>query len=83
MIEELGQWTIKTIGNTGRFSRFAWASYGAMGRTLFKPKDYSRILTQMHAIGVKSVPVVMATVAFVGMILALQSYDQLANMGLQ
>ncbi|RKY14337.1 MAG: ABC transporter permease [Planctomycetota bacterium] len=83
MIEQLGQNVIKTIGNTGRFSRFAWAAHGTMARTLFKPKTYPRILTQMYAIGVLSVPVVMATGAFVGMILALQSYDQLAHMGLE
>jgi phospholipid/cholesterol/gamma-HCH transport system permease protein len=41
------------------------------------------IWTQMYFIGVKSVPVVMATGAFVGMILALQAYDQLHKMGLQ
>ncbi len=83
MIEQLGQWVIKTVGNTGDFARFAWAANGAMARTLFEPKTYPRILTQMYVIGVKSVPVVMATGAFVGMILALQSYDQLAHMGLQ
>jgi phospholipid/cholesterol/gamma-HCH transport system permease protein len=37
----------------------------------------------MNTIGVHSVPVVMATGAFVGMILAVQAYDQLAGMGLE
>jgi phospholipid/cholesterol/gamma-HCH transport system permease protein len=83
MIEQLGQWTLKTIDDTGRYSRFVWAAHGAMARTLIRPKTYPRVLAQMHAIGVRSVPVVMATGAFVGMILALQAYDQLANMGLQ
>jgi len=83
MIEQLGQWVIKTIENTGRFARFVWASHGAMNRTLFDPKAYARIWTQMYQIGFKSVPVVMATGAFVGMILALQAYDQLYKMGLQ
>lgn len=83
MIEELGQWVIKTIGNTGDFARFIWASHGAMARTLIKPKAYPSVLTQMYTIGVKSVPVVMATGAFVGMILALQAYDQLAHMGME
>jgi len=50
---------------------------------LFRPKSYPMIWTQMYFIGVKSVPVVMATGAFVGMILALQAYDQLHKMGLQ
>ncbi|MHC4834457.1 MAG: MlaE family ABC transporter permease [Planctomycetota bacterium] len=83
MIEELGGSVIKMVGGTGRFARFIWASHGAMARTLLTPKAYAGVLSQMHAIGVRSVPVVMATGAFVGMILALQSYDQLAHMGLQ
>jgi phospholipid/cholesterol/gamma-HCH transport system permease protein len=37
----------------------------------------------MNIIGVKSVPVVMITGAFVGMTLAVQAYDQLAGMGLE
>jgi phospholipid/cholesterol/gamma-HCH transport system permease protein len=83
MIEELGQWTIKNVGDLGRFSRFVGASFVAMFQTLWKPKDYPLITTQMNAIGVQSVPVVMATGAFVGMILAIQAYGQLASMGLE
>jgi phospholipid/cholesterol/gamma-HCH transport system permease protein len=37
----------------------------------------------MHIIGVQSVPVIMATGAFVGMILAIQTYDPLASMGME
>jgi len=37
----------------------------------------------MNIIGVHSVPVVMITGAFVGMVLAIQAYDQLAGMGLE
>jgi phospholipid/cholesterol/gamma-HCH transport system permease protein len=37
----------------------------------------------MHSIGVKSVPVIMVTGAFVGMTLAIQAYTQLANMGME
>ncbi len=37
----------------------------------------------MYIIGVRSVPVVMITGAFVGMTLAVQAYDQLAGMGLE
>jgi phospholipid/cholesterol/gamma-HCH transport system permease protein len=83
MIEELGEWTIRNIGDLGRFSRFVGASFVAMFQTLFKPKAYPLISTQMNAIGVQSVPVVMATGAFVGMILAIQAYGQLASMGLE
>jgi len=37
----------------------------------------------MNLIGVRSMPVVMITGAFVGMTLAVQAYDQLAGMGLE
>ena len=44
---------------------------------------YPLIWTQMNIIGVRSVPIIMITGAFVGMILAVQAYDQLASMGLE
>jgi len=44
---------------------------------------YPLIWAQMHIIGARSVPIVMITGAFVGMILAVQAYDQLASMGLE
>ncbi|MBC8379404.1 MAG: ABC transporter permease [Planctomycetes bacterium] len=83
MIEAIGQKTIDEIANLGKFSRFSARTYGAMVQTLFKPRTYSLVWNQMYTIGVQSVPVVMATGAFVGMILAIQTYGQLASMGLE
>ena len=83
MIEAIGQKTIDSIENLGRFSRFVTQAYGAILHSLFKPRSYPLVLTQMYSIGVQSVPVVMATGAFVGMILAIQTYGQLASMGLE
>lgn len=83
MIEALGRGTIRWIEHTGRFGRFTTAAMHATFFALFKPRAYPLIWTQMYAIGVKSVPVVMATGAFVGMILAIQAYGQLASMGLE
>lgn len=83
MIEEIGAWTIRSVGNLGRFSRFACSSFSAIVHTIFQPRAYPLVSTQMNVIGVQSVPVVMATGAFVGMILAIQAYGQLASMGLE
>jgi phospholipid/cholesterol/gamma-HCH transport system permease protein len=55
----------------------------ASARSCVKIGTYPLILTQMNLIGVRSVPIVMVTGAFVGMILAIQAYDQLAGMGLE
>ncbi|HRU14635.1 MAG TPA: ABC transporter permease [Anaerohalosphaeraceae bacterium] len=83
MIEPLGARTAACVEGFGRFGRFAGESFRAMGSTLFHPRSYYLVFYQMHVIGVKSVPVVMATGAFVGMILAIQAYGQLAAMGLE
>lgn len=83
MIEGIGRKSIESVENFGRFGRFTASSFNAMFKTCFHPKSYPLVFNQMNIIGVKSVPVVMATGAFVGMILAVQAYGQLASMGLE
>jgi len=83
MIESIGEKTIAQIEHFGRFGIFAANAFRAIIKTCFHPKSYPLVLNQMNIIGVKSVPVVMATGAFVGMILAIQAFGQLASMGLE
>lgn len=79
----VGAKTIGGINNIGRFTRFVWQSMFASLHSSLNPRTYPLIWTQMNIIGVRSVPVVMITGAFVGMTLAVQAYDQLAGMGLE
>ena len=83
MLEIVGANTINGIERLGRFVRFAGGSFSAIGKIFFRPRYYGFVLAQMNAIGVHSVPVIMATGAFVGMILAIQAFGQLAAMGLE
>lgn len=83
MIGTFGKKTISDLGKTGRAARFIWQGLAASFRSILAPAQYPLIWTQMNIIGVKSVPVIMITGAFVGMILAIQAYDQLAFMGLE
>lgn len=83
MIGELGAKAIEDLADMGRFGRFAWRSIIASGWSIARATTYPLIWTQMNIIGVHSVPVVMITGAFVGMILAVMAYDQLAGMGLE
>jgi len=83
MIEVFGANTIEDMGNIGRFAGFIWRSMMACGRSCARSKSYPLIWAQMHLIGVRSVPVIMITGAFVGMTLAYQAYEQLAGMGLE
>ncbi len=83
MIENIGAWAVESVSNIGRFNRFAGKTASASLQSCFHPKSFPLIWAQMNVIGVKSVPVVMVTGAFVGMILAINAYDQLAGMGLE
>jgi phospholipid/cholesterol/gamma-HCH transport system permease protein len=83
MIGIVGAKTLSGVGNMGRFARFIWHSMIASLRSCSNTHTYSLIWTQMYFIGVHSVPVVMITGAFVGMTLSIQTYGQLAGMGLE
>lgn len=83
MLETTGAKTIDVIANTGRFSRFAGRTFVGSLISCVQPKTYSLVWTQMNVIGVRSVPVIMVTGAFVGMVLAVNAYDQLAGMGFE
>ncbi|HUW17851.1 MAG TPA: ABC transporter permease [Sedimentisphaerales bacterium] len=83
MIASLGARTIEDINNLGRFGRFVWRAIITSLRSCLNSRTYPLIWMQMNMIGVRSVPVIMITGAFVGMTLAVQAYDQLAGMGLE
>lgn len=83
MLETTGAKTIDTIANTGRFARFVGKTIVGCVAICLQPKNYSLVWAQMNIIGVRSVPVVMITGAFVGMVLAVNAYDQLAGLGME
>jgi len=81
MIEMVGAKTIESVSNVGRFGRFVWQAMVASAQSCVRSGTYPLIWAQMNIIGVRSVPIIMITGAFVGMILAVQAYDQLAAFG--
>ena len=83
MLEEFGAGVIKCVRDTGNFARFIWQATTASVGSCTNFDAYPLIWAQMHIIGVRSMPVVMITGAFVGMTLAVQTYGQLAAMGLE
>jgi phospholipid/cholesterol/gamma-HCH transport system permease protein len=77
---------LSKVAEFGRFWRFASAVlYSPVGfpNQASKGGTRNRTLAQMYEIGIKSVPVVAITGAFVAMTLAVQSYSQLKGLGLQ
>jgi len=83
MIDAAVNKAVGGVGNIGQFGRFIWRSYLTSTASATSPQTYPLIWVQMMLIGVRSVPVIMITGAFVGMTLAVQAYDQLAGMGLE
>jgi len=83
MFTILGAKTIEDVGNVGQFGRFIWQTMVTSVRSCSRSRTYPLIWAQMNLIGVRSVPVIMITGAFVGMILAVQAYHQLRAMGLE
>ncbi len=83
MLAALGTRTVQDVSNVGRFGQFFWQAIVTSIRSCTISQTYPLIWTQMNSIGVRSVPVIMITGAFVGMTLAVQAYDQLAGMGLE
>ena len=83
MFATLGSKAIDDVMSIGQFGRFVWQTSGACLRGCWSHRMWPLVWTQMHIIGVRSVPVVMITGAFVGMTLAFQAYDQLAEMGFE
>ena len=83
MFATIGSKAVADLSNMGQLGRFVWQTAAACLRSCSSHRTYPLIWTQMHIIGVRSVPVIMITGAFVGMTLAVQAYDQLAGMGFE
>lgn len=65
------------LDHTGELALFTWAAVrGALG------KAKGPLLPVLSTVGVGSVPVILVTGAFIGMVLAVQAYDQFASIGL-
>jgi phospholipid/cholesterol/gamma-HCH transport system permease protein len=66
------------ILDLGDLSLFAWRILIGLRRR----SSYNTLLPISYAIGVNSIPVVMITGAFIGMVLAVQAYSEFAHLGL-
>jgi len=82
-IARIGERTIAAVEGFGRFWSFvaqtlAWLGLGAANR-----RNWRLLGPQLHEIGVRSVPVILVTGLFVGMVLAVQTVEQFMSVGLQ
>ena len=83
ILEKVGRDTNNTLENFGDFCLFAASAF----RWLFSSfvstpwKSFRLLVPQMYEVGVRSVPVVAVTGAFIGMVMALETYEQFKSLG--
>jgi phospholipid/cholesterol/gamma-HCH transport system permease protein len=80
-IEQVGRSTTNIMAAFGDFWIFVWRAFKSIGPTFVRWKSLKQVLPQMYDIGTKSVPVVSITGAFIGMVLAVESYTQFKAIG--
>jgi phospholipid/cholesterol/gamma-HCH transport system permease protein len=80
-IERVGQRTNNTLAAFGDFWRFVGRTFLSIGPSWFRWRNVRSILPQLYDIGTKSVPVVSITGAFIGMVLAVESFTQFKSIG--
>jgi phospholipid/cholesterol/gamma-HCH transport system permease protein len=80
-IEQVGRNTTNLMAAFGDFWVFVWRTFKNVGPTFVRWKSLKNVLPQMYDVGTKSVPVVSITGAFIGMVLAVESYTQFKSIG--
>lgn len=79
---ELGRRTVRTVAGFGDFCRFCGRTFGWVVQGAFRWRHVRMLLPQMYEIGTRSIPVVIITGAFVGMVLAVQTIGQFKAIGM-
>lgn len=78
----VGDTSVGAIGSFGQFWLFTLHALVYTPIELFSLRGWRRFLPQAFGIGAKSVPVVMITGAFIGMVLIVQGWEQFDAAGL-
>lgn len=81
-ISDLGAWLLGVVEGFGRFCLFSLAAISFAPVDLTTRRGWKHLIPQSFAIGTKSVPVIMLTGAFVGMVLVVQGYAQFEAAGI-
>ena len=81
IITTLGKSTLASLEAFGRFWVFAFRSAMWVFAGAVAPRNWRLLAPQLYEIGNRSVPVIMITGTFVGLVLAVQAYDQLNAAG--
>jgi phospholipid/cholesterol/gamma-HCH transport system permease protein len=83
LLQAIGAKTVQSLESVGQFARFTLALLRALGPALVRWRVWMRTMPQLFEVGNRTVPVIAVTGTFVGLVLAIQSYDQLRAAGFE
>src|SRR5688572_5528700 len=67
--------TLNQVEGFGDFVIFCIATLGWMAEDLFRPRRWRLVWPQMYEVGTKSIPIIMLTGSFIGMVLAVELFE--------
>jgi phospholipid/cholesterol/gamma-HCH transport system permease protein len=80
-LDTFGRRIVDVLEGFGLFTRFCLSTLRWMVTDAFKPRRLRLVWPQMYEVGTKSIPIVMLTGAFIGMVLAVELFVQFQNFG--
>ncbi|MBK8916098.1 MAG: ABC transporter permease [Phycisphaerales bacterium] len=83
MLSGVGARAMGVMERFGQFCEFGFAAASHAPSELLTRRGWRRLLPQCFVIGTQSVPVIMLTGMFVGMVLVVQGYDQFVATGFE
>lgn len=83
LISSLGLRTYRRLNEFGDFCRFSGRSLSWLFRGGLTWRGLRLLMPQFYEVGTRSIPVIMITGTFVGMVLAVQAVMQLNGMGME
>ena len=83
VVSAFGARIIGLIAATGQFGLFAWSTCVWLVDVIFRPRTWKRAMPLFYEVGNRTLPVILITGTFVGLVLAIQSYDQLQAAGFE
>lgn len=83
MLTTIGAKTISNLSAVGRWATFSWQMFRWLIPGLTKWRTWTRTMPLFYEVGNRTLPVIMITGTFVGLVLAVQSYDQLRAAGFE
>ena len=83
ILEKVGRDTNNGLEHFGEFCTFAGSVFAWLFTSFVTTpwKSFRLLVPQMYEVGVRSVPVVSVTGAFIGMVMALETYEQFRALG--